>query len=357
MKVVFRVDASLLIGSGHVMRCLVLADQLKLKGHEVLFACSPLEGDMRPFIQERGFDVATLPMPQKIITPKYDADYGAWLQKSVDQDAEDFIETVTCSDLVITDHYAIGEQWQRQIRKSLDCRLFAIDDLARIHDADIILDQTLGRSESDYEGSCTNVLLGCEYAMLQPAFSRKRTLALSRKCAGTIPQVLVSMGGVDAPNATLKVLESLSQKVDAQFTVLLSSRAPHYKEVTQWCAIQSNVVHLDFVSDMAGLMLEHDIAIGAPGTTSWERACLGLPNIVIPLADNQRLICEQLVRYDASISVEIKDISWKLIDAYRDVLERWMTFKQANLAICDGLGVNRVVEKIIELENESNNLM
>ncbi|MCV5261658.1 UDP-2,4-diacetamido-2,4,6-trideoxy-beta-L-altropyranose hydrolase, partial [Escherichia coli] len=103
------------------------------------------------------------------------------------------------------------------------------------------------------------------------------------------------MGGIDAPNATFKVLESLCGKVEAKFTVLLSPRAPHFDQVKELCASRADVSHLDFVSDMASLMLEHDIAIGAPGTTSWERACLGLPNVIVPLAENQQLICKQLV--------------------------------------------------------------
>lgn len=139
MKVVFRVDASLLIGSGHVMRCLVLANELRRKGHEIRFACTPFTGDMRSFILERGFDVLALPEPREVVKPAHDADYEAWLQKSVDEDADDFLRAVSAADLVITDHYAIGEQWQKRVKASLGCRLLAIDDLARHHRADLIL--------------------------------------------------------------------------------------------------------------------------------------------------------------------------------------------------------------------------
>ena len=130
MKVVVRVDASLLIGSGHVMRCLVLAEELKRIGHDIFFACSQLKGDMRPFITQRGFEVITLCAPQRVITPEHDTDYVSWLQKKVCEDARDFLTAITSADLVITDHYAIGKEWQNLVTEALNCRMLAIDDLA-----------------------------------------------------------------------------------------------------------------------------------------------------------------------------------------------------------------------------------
>ncbi|EGR3921541.1 UDP-2,4-diacetamido-2,4,6-trideoxy-beta-L-altropyranose hydrolase [Vibrio cholerae] len=349
MKVVFRVDASIWIGSGHVMRCLVLADALSKKGHQVEFACSPLKGDMRTFIRECGFNVITLAEPLRIIEPQHDADYEAWLQKSTTQDAQDFLAAVKAADLVVTDHYAIGAEWQEQIVVALDCCLLAIDDLGRCHRADLVLDQTLGRSEADYASSNTEALVGSEYALLRTDFSNKREAALSRQLSDESLRVLVSMGGIDAPNATLKVLENLCCRVNADFTVLLSPRAPHFQQVNAWCLTQPNVQHQDFVSDMANLMLEHDIAIGAPGTTSWERACLGLPSIIVPLAGNQLFICEQLVKHDAAVHVDINDIPSMLHGAFLKVLKEWSQFKEANLAICDGRGVRRVIFEIEQL--------
>lgn len=118
MKVVFRVDASQYIGSGHVMRCLVLGDELKRKGYCILFACTPLKGDMRSLIRERGFEVISLPQPITSTTAVNDADYQAWLQKSIAEDAYDFISSVKSADLVITDHYAIDEVWQKMVKMS-----------------------------------------------------------------------------------------------------------------------------------------------------------------------------------------------------------------------------------------------
>lgn len=354
MKVVFRVDASKYIGSGHVMRCLVLGDELKRKGYCVLFACTPLKGDMRSLIRERGFEVISLPQPITSTTAVNDADYQAWLQKSIAEDAYDFISSVKSADLVITDHYAIDEVWQKIVKNVINCKLFAIDDLARRHHADLILDQTLGRKPEDYLDSDTHVLSGSQFALLPPSFFKQRQAALLRKFPVDLPSVLVSMGGIDAPNTTLSILKALCDKVSANFTVLLSQRAPHFQEVKQWCASRTNVEHKEFVSDMASLMLSHDIAIGAPGTTSWERACLGLPNIIIPIAENQRMICEQLAIHGASLSLEINQIPQCLYNTYQKTVEQWASFKSANLILCDGLGTRRVALEIEYLLNDGN---
>ncbi|WBA07892.1 UDP-2,4-diacetamido-2,4,6-trideoxy-beta-L-altropyranose hydrolase [Salinivibrio kushneri] len=349
MKVVFRVDASVWIGSGHVMRCLVLADELANHGHDITFACLPLESDMRAFIGERGFNVITLTAPEQVVKPAHDADYAAWLPKPIPDDAHDFIHHVHAADVVVTDHYAIEKQWHEIVRARLNCKIVAIDDLLRTHSADIVIDQTLGREASDYQTAGTTVLAGSDYALLSRAFLQQRENALSRTLTRHVPRVLVSMGGVDAPNATLNVLEALYPYVNATFTVLLSPRAPHYHEVKQWCSNHDNVNHVDFVADMASLMMSHDIAIGAPGTTSWERACLGLPNILVPLADNQKMVCEQLVKHHAAIKVMLDEIPTRLLHAYQTTLNRWEALKSANLALCDGRGVKRVVFELEQL--------
>ncbi|WP_210498442.1 UDP-2,4-diacetamido-2,4,6-trideoxy-beta-L-altropyranose hydrolase [Vibrio crassostreae] len=348
MKVVIRVDASLHIGSGHVMRCLVLADALKKQGYSIYFACLPQPGDMLSYIEGRDFHVLRLKAPNEPITPRYEADYPAWLQRPELDDALDFVQVVGSADLVITDHYAIGKAWQSHIQHALECFVVAIDDLAREHDADLIIDQTLGRDANDYVGRA-RPLVGSEYAMLAPNFASLREFAYSRTQPETKTKVLVSMGGIDNPNATLKSLKSLVGNVNAHFTVLLSPRAPHYQEVKAWCQRQNEVQHQDFEADMASLMLEHDIAIGAPGTTSWERACLGLPSILIPLADNQKMICEQLTVHGAILKVALDDIDTQLLLTYQKALSQWNDLYTSNLKLCDGLGIRRIALEIQQL--------
>ena len=357
MKVVFRVDASVWIGSGHVMRCLVLADELKSHGYSVSFACLPQKGDMISYIESRGFDVVTLTAPSEYIQPTHEADYSGWLQRSVCEDARDFLSHIKAADLVVIDHYAVESDWHKRVKNELGCHLMAIDDLARTHDVDLIIDQTLGRNPNEYIGSA-RALTGSDYALLAPNFLALREQGLNRVPPKKKSRVLISMGGIDNPNATLSVLKALVGRVDASFTVLLSTRAPHYHEVKAWCHQHHDVEHKEFESNMAELMLQHDIAIGAPGTTSWERACLGLPSILIPLAENQSMICAQLLAHQAILKVNLPEIKEKLLAAYEQIISGWATYHTNNLRLCDGLGLRRVVLEIQQmLEPKAHSLL
>ncbi|ROV58151.1 UDP-2,4-diacetamido-2,4,6-trideoxy-beta-L-altropyranose hydrolase [Vibrio ponticus] len=348
MITVIRTDASVFIGSGHVMRCLVLARRLQEQGKKVSFACIPQQGDLIAFIEQRGFQVIRLSSVLKPLVPQKDDDYLSWLQRSVEEDVDDFLSYVTQVDLVITDHYAIGHEWQTAIQQRLKCKVVAIDDLVREHSADLIVDQTLGRKSCEYS-SAAKVLAGSQYALLAPRFSQLRERAFSRKKTGNNIRVLVSMGGADLPNATLRVLTQLVDLPNLAITVLLSPRAPHYSEVRRFCCFYTHITHHDFIEDMASIMLDHDVAIGAPGTTSWERACLGLPSVIIPLADNQREISKQLVKRGAVLLINLEDLEEQSANKLEQIIADWDSFVSANLELCDGFGVERVVNEIDKL--------
>ncbi|TWU69330.1 UDP-2,4-diacetamido-2,4,6-trideoxy-beta-L-altropyranose hydrolase [Shewanella algae] len=346
MKFVVRADASHYVGSGHIMRCLVLARALQELDHEVSFACLPQSGDMIDLIEQQGFAVQSLTPVKEPLVPSHDADYLGWLQRSAEQDAQDFLSHIHQADWVITDHYAIDKTWQELVREQLGCRIFAIDDLCRIHDADIVLDQTLGCTPTRYPET-KHVLAGSEYALLKPEFSVLREQALDKKAPTDKIKVLVSMGGVDAPNTTLSIVKVLASLTHLQITVLLSPRAPHYQAVSEFCAHYAHIQHLDFSSDMAGLMLEQDMAIGAPGTTSWERCCLGLPSIIIPIADNQQEIARQLVLFGAAKQINIDEIDTQLPSTLENLIKHWNEIQQACLSVCDGLGLYKTLQAIL----------
>lgn len=353
MRVLIRADASVWIGSGHMMRCLVLGAELKRRGHEVIFACRKMKGDLISYAQSEGFNVLELEAVDQPRTPISDADYQGWLQKDVDEDALEFVQGAMTPDLVVVDHYALGSKWQSYVRSNLSCKIFAIDDLVRVHTADLILDQTLGRCSSEYKASArAAVLTGCKYALLKPDFGKLREKATKRDfdIEGRL-SVLVSMGGVDSPNATLRVLQALEGKAD--FTVLLGANSPNYVAVKEWCLKRDNVTHVDFARDMASLMLAHDLSIGAPGTTSWERACMGLPSIIIPLAENQLDIARKLVEYKVAIEVSLDHIEVSIVKAF-DLLRQDLSFYSNNgLKLCDGMGVERVAQVIEGIVNEN----
>ncbi|SQD80156.1 UDP-2,4-diacetamido-2,4,6-trideoxy-beta-L-altropyranose hydrolase [Moritella yayanosii] len=360
MNIVIRTDASVHIGSGHVMRCLVLAQGLITQGHRVSFVCRPQTGDLVAVIENKGFCVYKLAPPTTALVPTTSADYVAWLQVPWQQDAANLFTLVAAADLVIVDHYALNANWQQRIQQALHCKIMVIDDLVRSHHADLILDQTLLRRSDEYQSQYqpshdeTKVLTGCEFALLNPQFSYYRQQVLTDHKLSIRPKLLLSMGGIDQPNATLQVLTALAaMPVLARplVTVLLGLRAPHYQQVVSFC-LQHNdwITQLDFVDNMAELMVQQQVAIGAPGTTAWERACLGLPSIIIPLAENQLTISRNLVAVDAAYKVELDDISEKLILTYQRLLQNWSALRQNNLKLCDGLGLNRVLQAIAGLD-------
>lgn len=356
MNIVIRVDASIHIGSGHVMRCLVLANSLRDQGHEIYFASRPQKGDLIEFVRNKGFIVKELIAPKIWLEPLSSSDYAAWLQVSWQDDVQDLFDKIENIDMVIVDHYGLNEEWESKVRTHYTCRLVVIDDLVRTHQADIIIDQTLLRNISDYQlkNPLSTILAGCDFALLKPLFSSYRNEVMKQRKELADPiQVLVTMGGIDNPNATLKILEVLfseKNELDLNITVLLSPKAPHYDEVSKLCLKHINKIkHIDFVDNMAELMSNSCIAIGAPGSTSWERACLGIPSIIVPIAENQRDIANNLELAEAAIKVELSEIEDNLVSAIKELVVSWKTYHNTNLELCDGLGSERVLQYIQEL--------
>jgi RimJ/RimL family protein N-acetyltransferase len=198
----------------------------------------------------------------------------------------------------------------------------------------------------------TEVLAGTQYAIIKTDFSRCHLSQLANvNILSNTPRLLLSMGGIDAPNATLQVLNVLKQRTNPpKTTVLLSPRAPHYKSVAEFAKKHNEwLTHFDFVDDMPALMCEHDIAIGAPGSTSWERACVGLPSIVVALADNQQTIGKNLDTVGAAIYVDLNEITKKLMKAYEQLIAQHFKMRSINLQLCDGKGVERIMTHITKL--------
>lgn len=350
MNILIRVDASVWIGSGHVMRCLVIADAMRELGWDVKFACLPQKGDMCDFISSRGYQVIKLIAPIVWKIPQSTSDYSAWLQRDIEDDAFDTLKYLNKIDWLICDHYALDEKWQKIIRSYSIVKIIAIDDLVRKHNAEIIIDQTLNRKESEYQSS-NLVLSGTNFALLNNNFKKLRNLAESRVYKTNNPRILVSMGGVDLPNASLKVLNSLVEWNEFEsITVLLSNRSPNFTKIKEFSKLHKKIKHIPFTSDIANLMLNHDIAVGAPGSTSWERACLGLPSIIIPLAENQADICYQLEKEGICLKLNLSEVEVNLIKKIKYILLNSKELSLKSLSLCDGKGCERVIKEIVNYE-------
>ena len=233
-----------------------------------------------------------------------------------------------------------------------------IDDLAnRSHACDLILDQNLNRSSEHYKllvESTTKKLLGCEFALLRPEFAELRSRALIKRKETRIRRLLIAMGGMDQNNITERVLAKLNRSAmpaDLKISVVLganSSWIARVKEVAKGMRVATNVF-VD-VKDMAGLMLESDLAIGGAGSTAWERCCLGLPSLLMILAENQRHGSEALQA--AGAAIVIKDLS-ELESFFSfslrtiDSLNRFQTMSKRAYEVTDGLGSLRVANEMI----------
>ena len=341
MKVIFRVDASLKMGTGHVMRCLTLAQTLKENGANVKFICRRHEGSLIDKIRSNGFDVHALEVSEEIETDNKLV-HSHWLGATQQQDSDECIDVLSSEgvDWLIVDHYALDEDWHCNL-KPYYRKLMVIDDLAdKIFDCDVLLNQNLGTQIEDYKNKIPDnceLLLGCNYALLRSEFSDLRERALvRRKNTIEINNILISMGGSDNENITYDILQQLDDRFN--IVVVLGSSSMHSDMIAGYAEGKKIKVIID-ADNMAELMLEADLAIGAGGSTSWERCCLGLPTLLFVTAENQRVVAENLEHSGAVIIAEnLKDDLQMIVSNF----DLWKSISEKSQAICDGFGVKRV---------------
>ncbi len=356
MQVVLRTDASLDIGTGHVMRCLTLAEVLREKGAKCRFVCRHLPGNLFDLIRHSGFDVDALAAPQITSSPSSSGRgvYADWLGVDWAVDAAQTLNTLgeSAIDWLIVDHYALDARWEKRLRQACQ-RVMVIDDLAdRPHDCDLLLDQNLGRIATDYSDLVTErcrVLVGPGYALLRPEFASARDESFAHRAIPQLRHVLVAFGGVDKGNVTVRALDALKAcplPAECHITVVMGPHAPWTDQVRDKAEqMPWPTTVLVNVQDMARLMAASDLAIGAAGVSAWERCCLGLPTVIIILADNQRNGAAALEARGAAILLGEPDqlaggLPGKV--AYLSDLQKLQLMQQACSLLTDGAGASRL---------------
>jgi UDP-2,4-diacetamido-2,4,6-trideoxy-beta-L-altropyranose hydrolase len=351
LSVAFRVDSSVSIGAGHLMRCLALAESLRARSADVGFYCRRLPGNLGGLIEEQGFAVRWLPRPAGQRT-------GCWFGGADrDDDARETAAAIEAAGAklawLVVDHYGIDLEWERRLRP-LARRILAIDDLRnRRHDCDLLVDQNLYEEPRDCYADLTppecRRLIGPTYAMLRPEFSAARKALRTRSAPPR--RILVFFGGTDPSGETAKALESLTLwgRDDVHVDVVAGPGNPRAQELLNACARRPNAAFYRRVSDMAKLMNLADLAIGAGGVSAWERCCLGLPAIVVAVADNQergsRLLGETgCASYlGRSHDVDARRLAERL-DELCAAPETLASLGRNAAALVDGEGVGRVVD-------------
>ena len=313
-RILFVCDAGPGVGGGHVMRCLTLAGALAARGAACAFVRTP---EAAGILARYAPDVAL-------------ADEGA------------------AADLVVLDSYrmaqAIEAVWRGRAK-----RLAVIDDLARVHDADLVLDPSFGRAEADYAAKV--VLAGPAYALVRPAFAAARATALARR-TGPAKHCLVSLGLTDVGGITGRVAAALAGGGLA-LDVVVGAGAPSLGGLQALADEGRVTLHIDS-DDMAGLIARADVCVGAGGSSVWERACLGLPTVTLILADNQR---DMAMKLDAAGVTMALDARWPGLEGRLgeavgrlvadDGLRAGLSARSAE--ICDGLGAERVAKALLGL--------
>jgi len=290
MKILIRTDSSQKIGSGHVMRCLTLAEELRGLGAIVEFITRNHLGSISQQIKNKGFKVYLLPRPT-IKQQKNLVGYEELLGVKQDIDSYETIQIIKHSetDWLIIDHYGLNYNWEEKLR-SYTKKIMVIDDLAnRKHDCDILLDQNYIHDKNRYDElllPCTTKLLGVKYALLRKEFIGSKN---NRIQGLAIKRIFVFFGGSDIGNLTILAIKTLAKpKLKHLLVDIVVGTANLYlsefeKEIEKYPNIK---IHIQ-IDNIAELMTKADLALGAGGTTTWERLVLGLPSIVVTDSDNQ----------------------------------------------------------------------
>lgn len=331
MRIIFRCAYGKDIGSGHVMRCLTLADALK--------KAFP-QADCVFWVPEEGLGFPALK----------DSTYTII---SGDSHADP-------ADLLIVDDYNLDASFETACRPWAK-KIFVLDDLAdRKHDCDLLLDHNYMRMAQDYKGLVSEhceLLLGHNYILLREEFLQNRPIALQRR-TGDIHRVLVSFGSTNIGLVIQKTLGALNAFTDKplHLDLVVGKNISNYNQtiadITDICANSPHKITVhSYIDDMCTLMTQCDLSIGAVGMTSWERASLGLPAITIELADNQHLLADGLSKAGAIINLggyqqaSYNDITHVLSEFSADK-EFYLTMARSAYNICDAQGTMRVVNAI-----------
>jgi UDP-2,4-diacetamido-2,4,6-trideoxy-beta-L-altropyranose hydrolase len=365
MKIAIRVDASIHIGIGHMMRCLALAEALQTKDVRVVFVCKEHPNHSCNLVEERGFEVFRLNVGPSDEPYQADASsfkYAAWLGTTQSDDTAQTIAALQGNaswDWIIVDHYALDYRWELAVRNVAD-KIMVIDDLAdRRHDCDLLLDQTfLTRAETRYAHLVSpdcRLLMGPSWALVRPEFAALRQHSLLRRAKPALDKVIVCMGGSDPDNETMKAVEGLIQSHKRLAVDVIVGGA--YSETAALRKILDSMpasrLHIQ-TDHMAQLMTEADFAITSGGTITWEKCVLGLPGMTVILDDNQELIAQNMHNAEAQItlgrgqSLSARDYA-ECIDAVTPTMMARLSRQAAT--ICDGHGTERVCEILLQGEH------
>jgi UDP-2,4-diacetamido-2,4,6-trideoxy-beta-L-altropyranose hydrolase len=339
MNILIRTNSSKQIGMGHLIRCMSLAIVLKEKGARVIFVINDGNDNRIEVLQKNHFEVYPI---------------------NISNDIEQTIDILKNLNLkiqwVIVDHYGIDKNWHLKIREWAQ-KIMVIDDLAdRAHDCDLLVDQNYYYNQfmryHSLVSSHTECLLGPDFALLRKEFQQLRAQLKNRD--GRIKKILIFFGGSDCSTAIIKALEACLTLPQYHFEieVVTTSVCTRQENIQQLCQ-EIGARYLYQVDNIAELMSKTDLVIGGGGVSIWERCCLGLPSIVLSIADNQVLVSKAaaslgLICYLGQLEdVDKTEIANAIISLFSDpqsVIN--MSLKGSHLV--DGRGCEKIAAKLYQ---------
>jgi len=369
--VYFRVDASSMIGLGHLYRCTVIANTAKMHGFKVHFICRENTTYDYNLLKKMELDFTLLSSSEhNQITDEIGRKevYSGWLGATSREDSRQVIDIIKSSNVkhkvIISDHYGTDKEWDDLVVVYCDVLVKLSDRPITKTSADIVLDQTLERDRSEYNKVTANdceVLAGTKYSLINPAFLKLRDEAIKRRRNNNVLQnVLVSFGGSDPLNLTKRFFEHLANYPQPiSYDVVCGSCNPHLLEIQETIdkLTENNYnisLHID-TSEMPKLMLNADIAVGAAGSACWERAILGLPSIIVAFENNQIDISSSLKDKRAALTVELEHFESDITESMALLCNDLDLRKEISInssLLCDGHGAERLITRLKELIND-----
>jgi UDP-2,4-diacetamido-2,4,6-trideoxy-beta-L-altropyranose hydrolase len=335
-RILFLADAGAKVGGGHIMRCLTLAGALTRAGASCAFVAAPAARGMLDAFAEASVEV--FPLDEEPSAAEL-AEAGASRAQS------------WTANMIVADHYGFGPREDAALGAACD-RFLIVDDLRRRHALGLVLDSSIGRTAADYPGR--EVLAGPTFALVRPAFAAVRTATLARRAAGGAPRrILISLGLTDAGAITSRVVRALLPTLgEARLEVVVGGEAPSRIELEALARAESRVAVEVDAHNMAELIAAADIAVGAGGSSAWERCCLGLPSLTVIVADNQRENTTALAREGATLAIAPPsgDFDARLQAAFSKLVSDATlraSMSAAAASLCDGLGAHRVAERLL----------
>jgi len=339
MNLIIRADANAQMGTGHLMRCLALAQGWKSQRGQAIFITTCESDGLLQRLSSEGFQIVTLERPYP--------DPADW-------EATSQVLTAHPNAWVVLDGYHFDSAYQRRIKET-GHPLLVIDDMAHLEHyyANIVLNQNLHAEQLNY--SCepyTQLLLGTRYVLLRREFLKWQ--GWRREIAERARKVLVTLGGADPDNVTLKIIMAMNKLTlkDLEVKVVIGPTNAHMASLKEAVHHSPFTIHLlPSVENMPDLMAWADVAVSAGGSTCWEMGFMGLPNVVLVLAENQQDIAAGLGTAGVAFNLgwyteaSIAQVANTLVDLLRDGGSR-RQMSQRGRELVDGLGVERVAESL-----------